>query len=252
MKNIEKKTAPVAVAEKATVATAPDVAPAMTVPAPVVGPLPAPAEKYLFQTTIHNVKFDVWENADGSRDFRPVVVHETALEKKQRELTEKATAENADYRKAYIETAKLNGLSYIVEKPNCMHVTYKAVESTASPDGIRIIENRTLSDFHRFTDVWDVTAPVMIPVLQALSMLPSAESKTAIKSAVWPLAKACNRAVPGDRCLELLQSMRKYRQLSLKGYKLNSYENVANDVEKTLVQFLNTCPVATAEKPAEK
>ena len=46
--------------------------------------------------------------------------------------------------------------------------------------------------------------------------------------------------------------MRKYRQLSLKGYKLNSYENVANDVEKTLVQFLNTCPVAPAEKPAEK
>ena len=40
--------------------------------------------------------------------------------------------------------------------------------------------------------------------------------------------------------------------LSLKGYKLNSYENVANDVEKTLVQFLNTCPVAPAEKPAEK
>ena len=46
--------------------------------------------------------------------------------------------------------------------------------------------------------------------------------------------------------------MRNYRQLSLKGYKLNSYENVANDVEKTLVQFLNTCPVATVEKPAEK
>ena len=78
-------------------------------------------------------------------------------------------------------------------------------------------------------------------------MLPGAESKESVKKAIWPLAKACGRAVTGPLVTELLLSLRKYRQISVKGVKKNEYMNVRNDIETTVIQFLNTCPAMKTE-----
>ena len=190
----------------------------------------------------HGIKQHVYEDANGERSYVLEIPEKTAIEKEQEKLNETAKAENAVFLSEHIKTAKLNGLSYVVSRPNCYKVSYKVVEAPHLPEKMRTVTNKTLSRFVKFTDIWETGDTILNPVWQALELLPSADSKTAVKAAVWPIAKACGRAVPGSALLELLTSLRKYRQVSAKGIKMNVYENVRNDIETVLIQFLNTCP----------
>ena len=114
--------------------------------------------------------------------------------------------------------------------------------------GLRECVNRTLSKACRFTDVWDKSEPIMTPVLQAIDMLEDATSKTAVKNAVWPLAKAVGKDVPSGRIEELLRSLSRYKQARAKNVRYNRYENVDNDAQTVVIAFLNMC---TDSKPAE-
>jgi len=237
------------VATSAPVAVAPAPAP---VAVPVPGSMPESVRYVGIMTAPNGYKLHVYEDVDGNMTFSPVVKELSPLEQLQAELTEKARKENAELMNTYKENAKLSGLSYVVSRPNCMKVTYTAVETVNSPDGLRIKENRQLSRFVKFSDVWDVADSIMAPVMQACYLLPTVDSTTSVKKAVWPLAKACGRAVPAERLLQLLTSLREYRQNKVKGVKKNSYSNELKNMEVTLIQFLNTCPVAPAPAPENK
>lgn len=256
----------VAVAEKTAVAPAPmgpapapapapaDNVPAVTVPAPAVGPAPAPAPVYPVYCGIATLqggsKFHKYLNSDGSYSYDPYVPEESTVARVQRELNEKATAENKEFFSAHCDTARLNGPAFIVSRPNCMKVTYTAKETAVSldtPDGYRVATNKTLAQFVKFSDVWDTKDPIMAPVLQAVDLLSTADSMEKVKKAVWPLAQACGRAVPGPRLRELLTSLRTYKQDSKRGEKLNSYTSKELPFEATVIKFLNTCPEKTAE-----